>query len=76
MRYLEAKRDFEMIYLNLYLEKVDYWRAFEAWSTFIDGLCKEGRITQKQYETWETPFPYGKDLKPSYKQLAYAYDLR
>lgn len=73
MKYLEAKRDFERIYIHLYLKKVDYWTAFEAWSSFIDGLCKNGDITQKQYDTWQTPFPYGKNLKPTYKQLAIAY---
>lgn len=76
MRYEIAVRDFKTIYMNLYLNKVDYWTAQEAWARYIDGLCKNGEITQKQYDTWETPFPYGKNLKPSYKQLAMAYDTR
>ncbi|KKN58900.1 hypothetical protein LCGC14_0547020 [marine sediment metagenome] len=27
----------------------------EAWNDFTDALCKEGRITMKQYETWTHP---------------------
>ena len=76
MRYLEAKRDFETIYMSLYLKRVDYCTAQEAWAAYVDGLCKDGQITQKQYDTWLTPFPEGKPLKPSYKQLAMAYDNR
>lgn len=28
----------------------------EAWNNFTDYLCKEGRITLKQYETWTHPW--------------------
>lgn len=28
----------------------------EAWNNFTDALCKEGRITEGQYETWSGPF--------------------
>lgn len=28
----------------------------EAWNNYTDGLCKEGRITLRQYETWTNPF--------------------
>jgi len=27
----------------------------EEWNNFTDFLCKEGLITSKQYEEWETP---------------------
>ena len=27
----------------------------EAWNNFTDYLCKEGRITSKQYNTWGHP---------------------
>jgi hypothetical protein len=27
----------------------------EAWNNWTDALCKEGRITMKQYETWAAP---------------------
>lgn len=28
----------------------------EAWNDWTDALCKEGRITAKQYDTWAGPF--------------------
>lgn len=28
----------------------------EAWNNFTDGLCKDGQITTKQYNTWTNPF--------------------
>jgi hypothetical protein len=28
----------------------------EAWNNYTDRLCKEGRITQRQYDTWLNPF--------------------
>lgn len=27
----------------------------QAWNDFTDSLCKEGRVTLKQYETWTHP---------------------
>lgn len=30
----------------------------EAWGIFIDSLCKEGKITQKQYESWGFPWDH------------------
>jgi hypothetical protein len=65
----QAVRDFEEIYVDLYLQKADYWTAQQAWSAYVDNLCKNGEITQKQYSTWSTPFEYGKHLKPTRKQL-------
>jgi hypothetical protein len=29
----------------------------EAWGIFTDALCKDGRITLEQYETWEGVAP-------------------
>lgn len=29
--------------------KEDYCKVQFAWSCYIDGLCKDGQITQKQY---------------------------
>lgn len=26
------------------------------WHYYIDGLCKDGIITEKQYNTWDNPF--------------------
>lgn len=28
----------------------------EAWGIYIDRLCKDGRITEKQYHNWDNPF--------------------
>ena len=28
----------------------------EAFNNYTDSLCKEGKITLKQYETWGNPF--------------------
>lgn len=76
MTYDQAVKEFKHIAINLYLKNVDYWTAQEAWAAYVDGLCKDGQITQKQYDTWETPFPYGKHLKPSYNQLLLAANRR
>jgi len=76
MTYDQAVKTFKQNHVNLYLDKVDYWTAFEAWTAYIDGLCKDGEITNKQFESWKTPFEYGKNLKPSYRQLQWAYDTR
>ena len=34
----------------------DYPARCEAWSYFIDYLCKAGQITQKQYDKWTYPY--------------------
>ena len=31
------------------------WRR-EEWNNFTDALCKNRKITSKQYETWTNPF--------------------
>lgn len=28
----------------------------EAWNNYTDALCKDSRITSRQYETWQNPF--------------------
>ncbi|UNH61129.1 hypothetical protein SSZBM1_12 [Synechococcus phage S-SZBM1] len=28
----------------------------EAWNNFTDALCKEGYISESQYERWSNPF--------------------
>lgn len=55
----EAEWEFREIYKELYKAGADYWTAQLAWAEFTDSLCREGRITQKQYETWKTPFKVG-----------------
>lgn len=31
----------------------------EAWNNYTDALCKDGRITPRQYETWIHPRALG-----------------
>jgi len=69
MNKTEAVRRFKEEHRGLYIDKVDYWTAHLAWASFIDALNKEGEITDRQASSWSTPFPYGKPLKPSKKQL-------
>ena len=64
MTYRDAVRQFKEAYHDLYEQCADYWLAQLAWSEWTDILCKSGDITQKQFNTWKTPFPYGKHLKP------------
>lgn len=28
----------------------------QAWNEHTDALCKDGEITQRQYDTWTNPF--------------------
>ena len=63
MQYREAVKIFKTeIARELFEKHVDYWTGQLAWSTWIDGLCKDGVITQKQWNNWKTPFRYGKNL--------------
>ena len=49
---------------ELYGDKYDLARALdkdriavcEEWNNFTDVLCKQGQITEKQYDTWSNPF--------------------
>ena len=59
MTYIRAVKEFKETHKSLWEEHADYWKAQEMWSAYTDNLCKSGQITQKQYDTWETPFPYG-----------------
>jgi len=36
--------------------RVDTIARREAWNNWTDALCKDGRITTRQYETWSNPF--------------------
>ena len=56
----EAKKEFESRYacsachtIHLGSDKV---ALREGWNNYTDFLCKEGRITQKQYDTWDNPY--------------------
>lgn len=65
----EAVKEFKNICDDLYIKRVDYWTAQLAWSNYVDCLNRNGDITDRQRNTWSTPFPYGKNLKPSREQL-------
>ena len=71
MTYREAVKNFQRDYRKIYIDKVDYWMAHEVWAEYVDGLNRDRQITDRQASTWSTPFPYGKTLKPSKKQLEY-----
>ena len=36
-------------------ERIDWVARRESWGVFVDGLCKEGRVSLKQYESWSLP---------------------
>lgn len=65
----QAVREFKQMFIGLWINNSDYWTAQLAWSSYVDDLCKSGQITQKQYQNWSTPFPYGKPLRPTKKML-------
>lgn len=61
MTYREAKKRFNELYP--WAHKIrDYYAKEFAWSCFVDSLCKNQEITQKQYNTWPCPYkhPYQK----------------
>lgn len=41
---------------NLEILKGDPIAKRELWFAWTDMLCKEGYITEKQYNTWASPF--------------------
>jgi hypothetical protein len=43
-------------YILPFIPKGDIPAKCEAWNDFTDGLCKDRRITSKQYDTWVNPF--------------------
>ena len=47
----------------------DYWTAQLMWSEYVDGLCKAGKISQKQYDNWSCPFEYGKHVVVGYQKI-------
>lgn len=51
----DFKRDIYPLIIKSYGVK-DKVALAEAWNNYTDSLCKEGLITQKQYNNWENPF--------------------
>lgn len=35
------------------INRIALW---EAWNDWTDALCKDGRITTRQYERWDNPY--------------------
>ena len=53
-----TKKQAEQIFKNEILpvlNKHDVTLVREAWHEFTDYLCKDGQITDKQYNNWLTP---------------------
>lgn len=41
---------------------MDYWSVEQMWSGFTDSLCKNGDITQNQFNNWLCPVKYGRTV--------------
>jgi hypothetical protein len=52
----EAYKQFRELYGDAWPGRRDIPARNEAWGVFTDSLCKSGKITLKQYETWTYPF--------------------
>ena len=55
----EALKQFREIYKKFPLtigRRSDAIAKREDWNNYTDQLCKDGRITLKQYENWGQPF--------------------
>ena len=72
MTKVQAIKEFECQYYQLYVDRVDYWTAQEKWAAYTDELRKDRAITQYQWNIWSAPFLYGKHLEPSKEQLEMA----
>ena len=57
----EAEQEFRNTVLPLVVEHYeadgirDKPARSEAWNDWTDGLCKDGQITEWQYENWQHP---------------------
>ena len=53
---VKARKQFVSLWRELVIEvprlKGDKIAKREDWANYIDGLCKDGEITLKQYENW------------------------
>lgn len=54
----EAVREFRELFSALLVsgKNRDQPAIDQAWNDWTDGLCKDKRITKKQYSTWVHPF--------------------
>lgn len=76
MTYETAVREFQEIYRDLYIRRVDYWTAQLCWADYVDNLHREGEITDLQNSRWPTPFTYGKPLRPKMWQLEMEVNMK
>lgn len=51
----EALKEFREYYIP-HIPRGDVIWQREEWNNYTDMLCKERRITQHQYNTWDNPF--------------------
>jgi hypothetical protein len=49
----QALQEFRSLYSG---PKSDKPAKSQAWNDYTDSLCKDGRITSKQYQKWDNPF--------------------
>ena len=60
MTKVEAIKEFRaeiLPYVHAKYGRTDRIAVREAWNDWTDGLYKDRRITQHQYDTWSGPFP-------------------
>ena len=61
-KYMTKKRALEIFHEEIMPDLIEKYGgddkiAFaEAWNNFTDTLCKEGEISQRQYDTWIGPY--------------------
>lgn len=53
MTFNQAKKEFRK---NFLFDKTDKPAAGQAWCLFVDSLHREGRITDRQVNSWGNPF--------------------
>lgn len=51
MTFTEAKKDF----IRCSSSYNDYWEMQISWESYKDGLCRDGVITQTQFNNWGNP---------------------
>lgn len=57
MTKVQAFKEFKQTYIDFKAAvKKDYIAVKEEWHRHTDNLCKDGRITDKQYNNWSNPF--------------------
>lgn len=58
MTKVEAVREFRELFSSILItgKGRDQPMIDQAWNDWTDSLCKDGRITMKQYESWLSPF--------------------